>query len=96
MHCADHRRTGLDGGDGPFSGYRGTDNVSSTASGVVKEADMRNTADKAMRDMLGTSFPLEYADHLSKKKQMLYSYRSGYNTAKIWISTETGKWYRRR
>ncbi|MFD1772623.1 hypothetical protein [Paenibacillus rhizophilus] len=76
--------------DGPLSGYRGTDNVSSTAAGVVNEANMRSTADKAMRDMVGTSFPLEYADHLLKKKQMLYSYRSGYNTAKIWISTETG------
>ncbi|NJJ41217.1 hypothetical protein [Paenibacillus apii] len=83
-------RLGWAAADGPLSGYRGKDNVSSTTAGVVNEANMRNTADKAMRDMVGTSFPLEYSDHLSKKKQILYSYRSGYNTAKIWISTETG------
>ncbi|AHV98690.1 hypothetical protein [Paenibacillus sabinae] len=76
--------------DGPLSGYRGKDNVSSTTAGVVNEAKMRSTADKAMLDMVGISFPLEYADHQLKKKQILYSYRSGYNTAKIWISTETG------
>ncbi|AIQ14199.1 hypothetical protein [Paenibacillus durus] len=76
--------------DGPLSGYQGANNVSSTAAGVVNEANMRSTADKALRNMVGSSFPLEFADRLSQKKQILYSYRSGYNTAKIWISTETG------
>ncbi|QWU15234.1 hypothetical protein SAMN04487895_108109 [Paenibacillus sophorae] len=76
--------------DGPLSGYRGTDNVSSSASRAVKEADMRNTADKAMQEMLGISLPLENAEHLPKKKLIRYSYRKGYNTAYIWISTETG------
>lgn len=75
---------------GPLSGYRGKDNVSSTTAGVVNEVNMRSTADKAMRDMVGISLPLENAEHLSTKKLMRYSYRKGYNTAYIWISTETG------
>lgn len=76
--------------EGLLSGYRGMDNVSSTAAGVVNDANMRNTADKAMRDMVGISLPLENTEHLSTKKLMRYSYRKGYNTAYIWISTETG------
>ncbi|AKG35987.1 hypothetical protein [Paenibacillus durus] len=76
--------------DGPLSGYRGTGNTFSAAPGTAVEAAMKKTADQAIHSMLENPFPLESTDYLPDKKQMRYSYRSGYNTAYIWISTETG------
>ncbi|MNB79389.1 hypothetical protein D3C75_261230 [compost metagenome] len=76
--------------DGSLLSYRGMGNVFSTASGAVKEADMKKTADKALQDLLGISLPFEGAERVKNEKLMRYTYREGDNIAYFWINTETG------
>lgn len=74
----------------PF-GHEPNEARQGAGSSQFTEAELQQTAEQAMQDILGKSHSLDHKEWLVNQQQIFFSYQIGEESAYIWINYETGE-----